>query len=255
MTIAITWWGHASATIELAGLRVAVDPLFSRRLAHLRRHGPPPGPRAAEADVILISHLHGDHLHLPSLRRFDPDVPIVVPRGAGGLLRDLPHPFISVEPGDDLLLPMGARLHVVPAQHDGRRHPGSRYSAPALGYRMSVSDTASFWYPGDTGLHRHMFDIESVDLAVVPIGGWGPSLGDEHLNPSQAVDAIARVGARHAVPVHYGTFWPWGMTIARSAHRRFFVRPGYVFAEHMARRLPDVDARVPGPGERIEWPT
>src|SRR5699024_11391713 len=96
-------------------------------------------------------------------------------------------------------------------------------------------------------------DVCSSDL--VPIGGWGPSLGDEHLNPSQAVDAIARVGARHAVPVHYGTFWPWGMTIARSAHRRFFVRPGYVFAEHMARRLTGVDARVPGPGERIEWPT
>src|SRR5699024_5625073 len=94
MTIAITWWGHARATLDCAGVRVALDPLFSRRLAHLRRHGPPPGPRAAEADVVLLSHLHGDHLHLPSLRRFDPDVPIVVPRGAGGLLRDLPHPFI-----------------------------------------------------------------------------------------------------------------------------------------------------------------
>lgn len=255
MSIAITWWGHASATIELAGLRVAVDPLFSRRLAHLRRHGPLPDARATEADVILISHLHSDHFHLPSLRRFDPDVPIVVPRGAGALLRDLPHPFIAVEPGDDLSLPMGARLHVFPAEHDGRRHPGSRYWAPAVGYRMSVSDIASFWYPGDTGLHRQMFDVEAVDLAVVPIGGWGPSLGDEHLNPGEAVDAIARVGAHHAVPVHYGTFWPWGMTIARSAHRRFFVRPGYVFAEYMARRLPEVDAWVPGPGERIEWPT
>src|SRR5690625_7895323 len=102
----MTCWGHAVARVEHAGLRLAVAALFTRRPAHWRRHRPPPGPRAAEADVVLISHLHGDHLHLPSLRRFDPDVPIVVPCGAGGLLRDLPHTFISVEPGVELLLPL-----------------------------------------------------------------------------------------------------------------------------------------------------
>ena len=69
MTISITWWGHATATIEIGGLRVLTDPVLTHRLAHLRRIGGPiPAPSAALADIVLISHLHADHLHIPSLR-------------------------------------------------------------------------------------------------------------------------------------------------------------------------------------------
>ena len=65
MTISITWWGHATATIEIGGLRVLTDPVLTHRLAHLRRIGGPiPAPSAALADIVLISHLHADHLHI-----------------------------------------------------------------------------------------------------------------------------------------------------------------------------------------------
>lgn len=256
MNMAITWWGHASATIEMAGLRIALDPLFSPRLGHLRRHLPVPDARASDADVVFISHLHGDHLHLSSLRRFDDQVPIVVPRGAGPLIRKLANPFIAVEPGDEFTLAMGARVQVTHAHHDGRRHPGSPYAGPALGFRVCAadSDATSFWYPGDTGLHPQMAAVEPVSLAVVPIGGWGPSLGEHHLDPAEAVEAIARVGTDHAVPVHYGTYWPWGLTMARQTHRQFFLRPASRFAELMSRQLPAVDTWIPAPGQRIEWP-
>jgi L-ascorbate metabolism protein UlaG (beta-lactamase superfamily) len=86
--LALTWWGHASATVEIGGRRVATDPVLgSNRLFHLRRHTARPLASAAEADVVLISHLHGDHLDLPSLRRFAPEVPVVVPAGGERLLR------------------------------------------------------------------------------------------------------------------------------------------------------------------------
>ncbi len=77
----VTWWGHATCTVEDSGVRVLTDPLFTRRLAHLRRRrGALPPPDAARADVVLISHLHADHLHLPSLARLAPDTLVVVPR-------------------------------------------------------------------------------------------------------------------------------------------------------------------------------
>lgn len=254
MSIALTWWGHASVTIELAGLRVALDPLFSSRLGHLRRHVPLPDGRASDADVILISHMHGDHLHLASLRRFAEDVPIIVPRGAGRLLRRLANPFMTVTPGDEFELAMGARVQVTGALHDGRRHPGSPHAGPALGFRVHAGDDLSFWYPGDTGLHPNLDAVEPVNLAVVPVGGWGPSLGEEHLDPLQAVEAVSRVGARRAVPVHYGTYWPLGMTLARRTHRHLFMRPATRFAEQMAEELPGVEACVPLPGDRVVWP-
>ncbi|NEA13468.1 MBL fold metallo-hydrolase, partial [Streptomyces sp. SID10692] len=78
----ITWWGHATCTIEDSGVRVLTDPLFVRRFAHLRRRrGAVPPPSAAAAEVVLVSHLHSDHLHLPSLARLAPGSRLVVPRG------------------------------------------------------------------------------------------------------------------------------------------------------------------------------
>jgi len=80
--IACTWWGHSTATVELGDTRVATDPLLTDRLLHLVRRSATPGPTAAQADVVLVSHLHHDHCHRPSLARYGPDVPILAPRGA-----------------------------------------------------------------------------------------------------------------------------------------------------------------------------
>ncbi|CAM5710853.1 hypothetical protein SALBM135S_06455 [Streptomyces alboniger] len=96
MPVEVTWWGHATCTVEDSGVRVLTDPLFARRLAHLRRRrGALPPPEAAVADVVLLSHLHADHLHVPSLARLAPGTRALVPRGASrsvpGLTRRLPH--------------------------------------------------------------------------------------------------------------------------------------------------------------------
>ncbi len=220
----VTWWGHSFSTVELPGTTVATDPLMSRRLFHLKRDSPPPPTAATRCDVVLVSHLHHDHLHMPSLRRFHDDIPIVVPRGAVAAVKSLERlNVIEVEPGDRLEV-AGARIDVLPADHHARRlkTPGSPGAVP-VGFRFAAGEE-SCWYPGDTAMMDFSF-ISEVDLALVPIGGWGPSLADGHIDPLQAARAVAQVGARWTVPVHYGTFWPAVLRTNTAAHRYWFRSP------------------------------
>jgi len=232
--LAVTWWGHASATVELGAARVAVDPLLSDRLLHLARLTPSPDPVAAAADAVLISHLHHDHLHLPSLQRFGRDVPIIVPRGGERLLRAIDGGrVVPAAPGETIDL-AGVRIDVLAATHDGRRGPHSRAVGPPLGFR--VANGRSFWFPGDTELRDDMADVDPVDLALVPIGGWGPTLEDGHMDPVDGAAAVGRVGATWAVPVHWGTFWPVGLRhIMRANHERLFTSPGERFVAELPR--------------------
>ncbi|MDO9378591.1 MAG: MBL fold metallo-hydrolase [Nocardioidaceae bacterium] len=251
MTLAVTWWGHATCTVELDGARVLTDPLLLDRLAHLRRFAPTPPEDARAADVVLLSHLHPDHLHVPSLRLVDDGASFVVPRGAGGYLRAAGVPSSCVHevvPGERVVVG-GVDVEVLPAAHDGHRHVASRAVAPALGFRL-VHGTRSLWFPGDTGLTPEMRDVDAVDLALVPVGGWGPTLPVTHLGPVEAAVAVGRVGAAHAVPVHYGTFWPRGMTRLQR-HRRLFTEPGTRFAVQLGHRSPSTRAWVPGHGDRL----
>ena len=95
-----------------------------------------------------------------------------------------------------------------------------------------------------------MADVEAVDLALVPVGGWGPTLGDRHLDPQQAAEAVERVGATWALPVHYGTFWPVGMrALNRTNHQRLFETPGSRFADAMSQS--QTTAVVPVHGRRV----
>ncbi|MEU7681879.1 MBL fold metallo-hydrolase, partial [Streptomyces spectabilis] len=151
--VTVTWWGHATCTVEDSGTRVLTDPLFVRRLAHLRRRrGALPPPEAAVADVVLLSHLHADHLHVPSLARLAPGTRALLPRGAARSvpgLRRLSHlRFTEVEPGDEVPVgDGGVVVRVVPALHDGRRLPVGPHRSPALGY--VVQGAARTYFAGD----------------------------------------------------------------------------------------------------------
>ena len=248
---ACTWWGHSTATVELGATRVVTDPLLSDRLFHVRRYAATPPPEATRADVVLVSHLHHDHCHLPSLARYEREVPIVVPRGAEHLLAKLAGDrLVVVRPGETVDV-AGLRIEVLFASHDGRRQPLSRADPPALGFRFE-NDAGSCWYPGDTELRDDMADLDPVDLALVPVGGWGPTLGEGHLDPGEAATAVGRVGVRWAVPVHWGTFWPIGLAgLMPANHHRLFETPGPRFAEALAGS--GVEAVVLAPGERVNF--
>ncbi|WP_406379251.1 MBL fold metallo-hydrolase [Streptomyces sp. NBC_00197] len=251
MPVEITWWGHATCTLEDSGTRVLTDPLFARRLAHLRRRrGAPPPPSAAVADVALVSHLHADHLHVPSLARLAPGTRLLVPRGAPRAvpgLRRLDHLRLTeVVPGDrtrvgDLL------VRTVSARHDGRRLPVGPHRSPAVGY--VIEGDARTYFAGDTGLFPEMAEeVGEVDVALLPVGGWGPHLGEGHLDAGRAAKALAELRPRSAVPVHYGTFWPIGMDAVRPHE---FHAPGEEFVRLAAERAPGVSVHRPDHGERV----
>ncbi|GAA2791979.1 MBL fold metallo-hydrolase [Kribbella solani] len=249
----VTWWGHATSTIEANGTRLLTDPVLTSRIAHLRRRrGPAPRPEAGDCDAVLVSHLHADHLHLTSLPFISPEAALVVPRGAAKLIHADSGPLysdrcIEVAPGNQLRIG-SLEITVVTAHHDGRRLPWSSYEGPAVGYR--VDGAPSVWFAGDTDLYDGLAaETGAVDLALVPVGGWGPSLGPGHLDPVRAAEAVRRVGASTAVPVHFGTFWPIGCDWLKP---ELFLPPGDRFRTAMAEVDPAVKVELLTPGESIE---
>ncbi|NLU66068.1 MBL fold metallo-hydrolase [Streptomyces sp. HNM0574] len=257
MTVEVTWWGHATTTLRDAGVTVLTDPLLVRRTAHLRRRrGALPPASATVADVVLVSHLHADHLHTGSLSRLAPGTRVVVPGGAPravpalrrlGRLLDV----TEIAPGEELTVagPDGAsvRVRAVPAAHDGRRLPVGPHRTAALGY--VVEGTARTYFAGDTGLFPGLAAaVGPVDVALLPVGGWGPYLGDGHLDAAGAAQALARLGPRSAVPVHYGTYWPIGMDAVRPHE---FHAPGDEFVRLAAKAAPGVAVHRLDHGESV----
>jgi L-ascorbate metabolism protein UlaG (beta-lactamase superfamily) len=249
--VEITWWGHATCTVVDSNIRVLTDPLFAGRLAHLRRRrGALPAPDARRADVALVSHLHADHLHLPSLARLAPGTRLLVPRGAPRAvpgLRRLAHLRIAeVAPGDETVIG-DLVVRAVSARHDGRRLPIGPHRCPALGY--VVEGEARTYFAGDTGLFDSMAEeVGPVDVALLPVGGWGPYLGPGHLDAGRAAQALARLAPRSAVPVHYGTYWPIGMDAVRPHE---FHAPGDEFVRLAAEYAPQVTVHKLGHGEGV----
>jgi L-ascorbate metabolism protein UlaG (beta-lactamase superfamily) len=247
----VTWWGHSTMWLADSGVSLLTDPLLTDRLVHLRRMAGPAPVLAGAPDAVLISHLHADHFHVPSLKAVPGAPVLIVPRGAAAFVadalgRDWAARCVELAPGDETRVgPVTVRA--VPATHPGGRGPWSKARAVAIGF--VVEGRTRSWYAGDTGLFDAMSELGPLDLALIPVGGWGPTLHThEHLNAAQAAEALHRARAAWAVPVHYGTFWPIGMGRFR-AH--MFTEPGAEFARQAARIAPDSHVRVLRHGETL----
>jgi L-ascorbate metabolism protein UlaG (beta-lactamase superfamily) len=249
VTGTLTWWGHSTSTWQDGGTAVVFDPVLTARVGHLRRvRGRVPARHAAQADIILISHLHTDHTHLPSLRLIPPSADLIAPAGSRRLLKavtDRGVKLSEVQPGDHVEFG-GLQIRVLAADHDGRRHPGSPHRGPALGYLVEGSRRC--WYPGDTGPDFALEELAQVDLALVPVGGWGPTLGRGHLNPQQAAEAISLIHPAHAIPVHWGTWWPIGLPQLPD----MIDRPAAAFAEQVARVAPTTSVHLLHHGQSVK---
>ncbi|MFL5827599.1 MAG: MBL fold metallo-hydrolase [Thermoleophilaceae bacterium] len=247
----ITWSGHATVLVELDGLRILTDPVLRRRLGPLTRIVPSvPAETGEGIDVVLLSHLHADHADLPSLRRVAASTPVVAPRGAGSWLAAKGLGDVrEIGIGEEITLG-GLRVSATPAEHDGRRRPvGGGASADAIGF--VVRGSRALYFAGDTDLFPEMAELEgTIDLALLPIWGWGPALGPGHLDPRRAAEAAAMIRPGVAVPIHWGT-----IAIGRPARRpRDPMRPAREFAALAAQLAPGVDVRVLAPGERMDLP-
>lgn len=247
----VTWWGHSTMWLEESGVSLLTDPVLTNRVIHLKRMAGPEPALPGPPDAVLLSHLHADHFHLPSLRALPGEPVLIVPRGvtafvANALGRSWAQRCVELGPGEETAVG-SVKVRAVKAAHDGGRGPWSRQRAIAVGF--VVEGVYRTWYAGDTGLFDEMSELAPLDLALVPVGGWGPTLGSHHhLDAAAAAEAVRRVKAGWAVPVHYGTFWPIGMSGVR-AH--MFAGPGAEFARRAARVAPDTQVRVLAQGETL----
>ena len=245
-----TWLGHATTRLRLDGTTILTDPALRPRMAGLVRHAAQPQPSVWQGvDAVLISHAHHDHLDLPSLRLLGHDVQVVVPHGLAAFVRRTGHPHVSELAVGDRLALGSVTVEAVPASHTGRRMPRGP-TVPAIGYLIEGSSRA--YFAGDTALFDGMEEIgrRGLDLALLPVGGWGPRLRGGHLDPAAAAQALTLLRPANAIPIHWGTFWPTGM---RWIGRARFEQPGRQFAQHAAEAAPDVRIIVLAPGEAVTF--
>jgi L-ascorbate metabolism protein UlaG (beta-lactamase superfamily) len=244
----ITYVGHATALLELGGARLITDPLLRDRFMHVRRHAPVPDPAVArDIDAVLISHLHADHLDPPSLRMIGEQVEVIGPEGAAKLLRRRGFanatelvPGRSARVGD-------VKVVATTAVHDARRYKFGPH-VPALGYVVE-SRGRRIYFAGDTDLFDEMTELGQVDIALLPVAGWGPRVGWGHLDPERAARAAAIIKPRVVIPIHWGSFLS-----ARLVRRRpeMLTEPPRELGRLLAERAPQVELRTLEPGASFE---
>jgi L-ascorbate metabolism protein UlaG (beta-lactamase superfamily) len=233
----LRWLGHSTVVIELDGLRLLTDPLLRKRVFHLRRAAALPFGDLGDIDAVLISHAHYDHLDLPSLSMVHRETTVCVPLGLGGLIRRLGFAsVVELTAGQDVSFGR-VTVHAVRAEHPSRRVFGSK--SEALGY--VVEGERAIYFTGDTGLFRGMAQVASPDVALLPIWGWGPFLGPDHLDPQRAAQALALIRPRMAIPVHWGTYYVPGLVRSRPASLR---APAHAFVHAAAAKAPGVKVRI-----------
>lgn len=249
--LAITWHGHATALIELDGIRFLTDPALTPRLAHLRRHRPVDLAAVGAPDVVLISHLHMDHLHVPSLRLLGRDIELIVPMGAASMLRRRGFRNVRETQAGRAIDVGPVTIETVRAVHPSGRGPHSRIEATPVGYVLR-SPGGAVYFPGDTDLFAEMTELAGVDVALLPIWGWGRTLGAGHLDPERAVQATERLQPRVVIPIHWGTYCPIGLP---SREPRWLHRPAARFASQLDAAGYGDRVRVLAPGGSVELPS
>jgi L-ascorbate metabolism protein UlaG (beta-lactamase superfamily) len=217
----VTFVNHSTVLVQMDGVNVLTDPIWSERCSPVSFAGPrrvvPPGLRFEQLppiDVVVISHNHYDHLDLPTLRQLaDEHRPrILVPLGNE---RTLARGGVSgaEELGwwESARVSGGVRVHAVPAQHFSGRGPFDRDRALWAGY-VITGPAGTTYFAGDTGFGPHFGEIRerygSPRLALVPIGAYRPEwfMSRVHMSPDEALRAHRILDAETSVGIHFGTF-------------------------------------------------
>jgi L-ascorbate metabolism protein UlaG (beta-lactamase superfamily) len=217
----VTFVNHATVLIQMDGLNVLTDPIWSYRCSPLSFIGPrrrrPPGLRFEDLpsiDAILVSHNHYDHLDLPTLRRLQAKGTPRLYTGLGN------HDFLEsrgigrsreLDWWEGVELAPGVTVHGVPAQHFSGRGLRDRDRSLWMGFVIG-GPSGSVYFAGDTAFGPHFEEIRKrcgpVRLALLPIGAFQPEwfMGRVHLSPEQALEAHRVLGAGSSMAIHFGTF-------------------------------------------------
>jgi L-ascorbate metabolism protein UlaG (beta-lactamase superfamily) len=246
----LRWLGHATVVLDLPGVRVMTDPFLRGRLGPLRRHGPRPRAEAiGPVDIVVVSHAHPDHFDRASLRAIGGEPLVIVPRGLGGTVRRLGLRVHEVAVGETVPIAPDWTVSAVPARH--WRWPWAPRAA-AVGYLIESPGRSGIYFAGDTARYPAMRAFASrVDVALLPVGSWGPHRSPGHLSPRSAAQVASDLGARVAVPIHWGTLYPPHLERWFGDRR---TEPATRFTDWAGRLSPATDDRALAVGEstRVE---
>ncbi|MFI6158052.1 MBL fold metallo-hydrolase [Kitasatospora sp. NPDC051170] len=252
--VRITWYGHASALVELEGFRVLLDPIWSDRCSPAAHVGPKrlhPVPVELEelppVDAVLISHDHYDHLDMATVKRLvrSQSAPFAVPLGIGGHLRrwGVPEHRIIELDWDETCTLGDLVLTLTSAHHFSGR--GLTRNTTLWGSWVIAGPTRRVFYTGDSGYFEGYARIGEqhgpFDASLVQIGAYDAAWADIHMTPEDAVLAHRDLRGGLLVPVHWCTFnlglHPWAEPVER------------LLKEAKAQAVP---LTVPRPGERVD---
>jgi N-acyl-phosphatidylethanolamine-hydrolysing phospholipase D len=223
----VTWIGHSAFLVQIAGLNVLLDPVFSRRASPVAWAGParlsPPGLRFDELppiDAVILSHDHYDHLDERTVRRLHRRhghaIQWLTP--GGGYRQWLGRRGIErvaeLEWWDEAHLAGSAlRVRALPARHWSRRHALLATSRRWASFALRAAAGPRLFFAGDTGYFPGFLEIGArcgpFDAALLPIGAYEPAwfMRPAHMNPEEAVRAFRELGGAGAfIPCHRGTF-------------------------------------------------
>jgi L-ascorbate metabolism protein UlaG (beta-lactamase superfamily) len=213
--VGITWVGHATYVIQIGGLIVVTDPVWSPRIPGVQRRLTPAGlPIAAlpRVDAIVISHNHYDHLDAPSIRQFPRQTPILVPANLGPWFRHRGYRNVIELDWYESHRIGGVDLDFVPAHHWSRRGLVDTCRSLWGGWMLTDESGQRVFFAGDTGYGHFFGEIAArypgIDLALMPVGAYEPNwfMQPVHLNPAEAVRACGDLGAPRMATMHWGTF-------------------------------------------------
>ncbi len=221
--IGITWLGHAAFLVQIEDTNILIDPNWAlwhgpvKRLRHptLFAHDLP------EIDLVLITHAHFDHLHLPSLRRIASGQRVIVPEGVGSLLRTCDFGSVTELATWQSTRFRDLKITLTPARHWGARmiHDTHRQ----FGGFLIESAGRTVFHCGDSALFEGFREIgrrAHIDVALMPIGAYeAPSGRPVHMNPEEALEAFQMLEAGVMVPMHHDTFPLGGEPLHEPAQR------------------------------------
>ncbi len=247
-TPAITYVGHATVLIEMDGVRILTDPLLRNQIWHLRRRKMQIDQAWYQnIDAVLISHMHWDHLDLPSLEVLGKTKRLIVPQGMGAMLQR--RDFQQVE---ELTVGKAVSIGSVTIEATKAKHDGARFRYGPVADCLGFIITGSYivYFPGDTDIFPGMSDLtDNLDVALLPVWGWGPTLGPGHMDPYRAALALQLLRPRLAIPIHWGTFFPFGL---KWLMPHLLVNPPQSFANFAQNLAPEVNIQIISPGTLIQ---
>lgn len=217
----LTFINHSTFLIQVDGLNILTDPIWSERTSPFQFAGPkrmrPPGIRFDDLppiDFVLLSHNHYDHLDVPTMKKLikchDPQ--IITPLGVGALVKAIGSiKYTDLDWWDSHKLRDNVVVNSVPAQHFSGRGTYDRDATLWCGYVIS-SSIGNIYFAGDSGYGDFFQEIGNtygkMKVSMIPIGAYIPRwfMSPIHISPEEAVKVHKEVKSELSIGMHFGTF-------------------------------------------------